>query len=57
MLVVSNFSDNTVKSNLPEEITQKHWERLLTNYPENAPAVSREQDLAPWECEIYSLID
>lgn len=55
ILVVCNFSDNTVKTELPGEITGFKWNRIITNYRNNAPSIERNDEWKPWEAEIYTL--
>ncbi len=55
ILVVANFSDDKVKIELPDEIKDFKWNRILTNYKALAPSLTRTGDWVPWEAEIYTL--
>ena len=55
MLVICNFSDDAVKVELPEEIKNSKWERVLTNYRDTAPSIEGREEWLPWEAEIYTL--
>ncbi len=54
LLIVANFSDDSTQVELPREVTEHRWHRLLTNLEGNAPSLERESWL-PWEAEIYEL--
>ena len=54
LLVIANFSDDVVTAQLPEEITSRKWERLLTNY-EGADASLERNDWKPWEAAVFEL--
>jgi len=41
---------------LPEEVTARKWQRLLTNRENTTPSLERETWL-PWEAEIYELTE
>lgn len=56
LLVVANFSDNENKVELPEEVTARKWQRLLTNRENTTPSLERDMWL-PWEAEIYELVE
>ena len=53
LLVVANFSNDTVTEALPAVITGRKWSRLLCNY-DTAPTVET-QVWQPWQAEIYEL--
>lgn len=55
ILTVCNFSDNTAKIELPAEITEFKWNRIATNYVNEAPSIERKDEWKPWEAEIYTL--
>lgn len=54
LLVITNFSNDTVQLDLQEEITGSKWNRLLTNYENVAPTVES-QTYLPWHAEVYEL--
>ena len=56
LLIVANYSGESVELALPEELGQKRWKRLLTNKKETQPALYGNRDLLPWEVEIYELV-
>ena len=53
LLVIANFSNDTVTEALPEAVTGRKWDRLLGNY-DTAPTVET-QVWKPWQAEIYEL--
>ena len=55
LLVVANFSDETVKTEWPEDLQGFTWERILTNREENAPSMDGRTEWQPWEAEIYEV--
>ena len=55
LLVIANFSGDTLPVQLPEEITGNRWQRILTNLNDTAPSLERTQWL-PWEAEIYKMV-
>ena len=54
LLVVANFSDETVETQWPEEVKNGTWERILTNREDTAPSLERTA-WHPWEAEVYTL--
>ncbi|MBP3305240.1 MAG: alpha-glucosidase [Oscillospiraceae bacterium] len=55
LLVIANYSGETVKFQLPEAVTARKWKRLLSNREETVPSVARQDAWLPWEAEVYSL--
>jgi len=55
LLVVANFSNETVKLSIPEELCKNKWKRILTNRKDTAPSLEGREEWLPWEAEIYSL--
>ena len=55
MLVITNYSGEEATWQIPEELKGKTWKRVLTNIPENAPAIDDGRVLQPWEAEVYIL--
>ena len=55
LLVIANYSGETVPCVLPEEIKEHTWARLLTNRPETTASVDGQRPWLPWETEIYVL--
>ncbi len=56
LLIVANFSDDTVKIEIPEELKQKNFVRILSNREETSPSLSGDRtEWLPWETEIYEL--
>ena len=55
LLVVANYSGNTAKFTIPDEIGSNIWTRRLTNKQNTAPALDTSRELLPWEVEIYEL--
>lgn len=56
LLIICNKSDDTVKAELPEEVTSCKWQRILTNREETVPSVDGGRDWLPWEAEIYTMV-
>ena len=50
LLVVANFSDTTVRVDVPERGAWAASELVLANYPVDAGA---DLELRPWECRVY----
>lgn len=54
LLVIANKSNEPAAAQLPEDLKQKKWKRLLSNRPDLAPSVEDARDLLPWEAEVYT---
>ncbi len=55
LLVVANYSAETVELPIPEELKANTWKRILTNLDGTEPALTSGRKLTPYECEIYTL--
>lgn len=55
LLVVCNFSNETVPVEIPEELNAFSWERLLTNREQTVPSLERKDNWLPWEAEVYQI--
>lgn len=55
LLVVTNFSDDPVKVEIPEELKAYKWRRVLTNREETSPSLEGREEWLPWEAEVYTL--
>jgi phosphoglucomutase len=55
MLVVANYSAETVDLPIPDELKANTWRRILTNLDGTEPALNTGRKLTPYECEIYTL--
>ena len=55
LLVVANYSSNSVKFDIPQEVSEVKWERILTNKVATEPYLCGNRNLLPWEVEIYEL--
>ena len=55
LLVVCNFSNETVPVEIPEALNAFTWERLLTNRDQTEPSLERKDNWLPWEAEIYQV--
>ena len=53
MLVIANMSDEPAEVELPAEVAEGAWTRILTNREETAPSVEGRQTWLPWEAEVY----
>ena len=56
LLVVANYCGNNVKFDVPHELCDGKWERLLTNKKDTVPSVLGGRELLPWEVEIYEYL-
>jgi hypothetical protein len=56
LLVVANYSDKNATYELPAELKDRKWKRLLTNY-NNAPSVDDARELLPYEVEVYEVVE
>lgn len=55
LLVVANYSAETVDLPIPDELKANTWRRILTNLDGTEPALTSGRSLSPYECEIYTL--
>ena len=55
LLVVTNFSDDPVPVEIPEELKEYKWKRVLTNREDTAPSLEGREAWLPWEAEVYAL--
>jgi len=55
ILVVANFGDTPMELEKPDCLKEHGWQRILTNYPEEAAAMDTGK-LKPWQAEIYEQI-
>ena len=55
LLVIANFTNDTVDVVLPEEVTGHKWNRILTNYEGTEPSIEGRKQWKPWEAEVYTL--
>ena len=55
LLVVCNFSNDTVPVEIPKELKDFTWERILTNREETTPSLEGRDIWLPWEAEIYQV--
>ena len=53
MLVIANYSGETVEQKLPREIKAQNWRRIMSNRPETTPSVAGARSWLPWEAEVY----
>ncbi len=53
LLIVANLSSKSVNIEIPEELKNNKFERLLTNYPNLSPSIKDRSEWSPWECEVY----
>lgn len=53
LLIIANKSDDPQSVQLPEELKQHGWQRILTNRPELGDSLNR-ATWQPWECEVYT---
>ena len=55
LLVIANYSPNTVGFETPEEVAAHTWTRRLHNKGDILPSLESKRELLPWEVEIYEL--
>ncbi len=55
LLVVANYSAETVELPIPDKLKVNTWSRVLTNLDGTEPAINTGRSLAPYECEVYTL--
>ena len=55
LLIVANYSGSEIPFEIPEEIKENVWNRLLTNKKDTLPSLEANRELFPWEVEIYEL--
>ncbi|MBQ9069739.1 MAG: alpha-glucosidase [Clostridia bacterium] len=55
LLIIANYSKNTVKFNSPEKVALGKWQRILTNKNNTLPSLEKTRSLLPFEVEIYEL--
>jgi oligo-1,6-glucosidase len=56
LLVVLNYSSDSVAFEIPDEIRGAEWRRLLTNKKGTEASLCASRALLPWEAEVYELI-
>jgi len=56
LLVIANYSGETVKPTLPKSILEQSWKRILSNRPETTPSIHLKRDWLPWEAEVYTCV-
>jgi len=55
LLVIANYSSDTVEFEIPDKIKKHLWARRLSNKANTSPALDTKRALLPWEVEIYEL--
>ncbi len=55
LLVVANYSAETVELPIPDELKANTWKCVLTNLDGTTPALTSGRKLLPYETEIYTL--
>ena len=55
LLIICNKSDDEVAVELPAEVADKKWQRILTNRDATTPSLEGGRKWLPWEAEIYEL--
>ena len=53
LLVIANKSDETLPVELPAQLADHRWQRILTNREETVPSLDGGRFWLPWEVEIY----
>ncbi len=56
LLILANNSGSAASFELPDEIQNQAWKRLLTNKQDTVPSLDENRLLLPWEVEIYERI-
>jgi len=55
LLVIANYSSDTVEFEIPDKIKKHLWARRLSNKANTSPVLDTNRALLPWEVEIYEL--
>ena len=55
LLVVANYSDKPAKFELPDNLKDFVWKRILQNYDDSTPSLDCDRELAPYEVEVYEI--
>lgn len=55
LLVIANYSADTVEFEIPDKIKDHLWARRLSNKTNSSPVLDTNRALLPWEVEIYEL--
>ncbi len=55
LLVIANRSHESPAVELPQELKDYAWKRILTNREDTVPSLEGGRDWLPWEVEVYSL--
>ena len=55
LLIIANKSDNTLPIQIPQELKQYKWKRLLTNREASVPSMEEGRQWLPWEAEVYTI--
>ena len=56
LLVIANKSDNPTPVQIPAQLQDRQWERVLTNYESIAPSMDGRDFWQPWEAEVYQAV-
>jgi len=56
LLVIANLSGETPEVELPRQVREHQWRRILTNREETLPSLDSRACWLPWEAEVYTLI-
>ena len=57
LLVLANYCGNTAKFDVPLELKEGNWERILSNKKDTEPSLLYGREMLPWEVEIYEYLN
>lgn len=57
LLVIANKSNEPAQVEIPQQLRQNGWQRILTNREETSPSLEGRDQWLPWEAEMYELYD
>lgn len=56
LLIIANYSSEIVPLELPSIVSNRNWQRVITNRNDTDSFISNKEVLLPWESDVYALI-
>ena len=56
LLIIANYSSETVPLELPLIVSNRKWQRVITNLSDTDSFINNKEVLLPWESDVYALI-
>lgn len=56
LLIIANYSSETIPLELPSIVSNGKWQRVITNLNDTDSIISNKEVLLPWESDVYALI-